>query len=484
MNVEDHRALEVVFRTVRNGKRMAALVGQICKADGCCKGEPSCFFEDMSKYDTGVPARVIKHCLYLMLLHDSVEDFRSLAFQAFTFLFPGHSDVREMRKKTTKEFEDRLKELPHMNLVQILLNELGYYLTYILSLTNNLRKLFKLAKKAMPAFHKEDDRKLASYIYNTKNLKLSIEHKKIVETCLFHAAFHGSNGFYGIFYQYMWLVIKALHPGRMGNLKAHFWMFDIDMRRIFISMGKTVNSMSEEFCTNTMPMVWPREFLGQKETLSQTKNTECRCGKPTVKSFYIYTGSPQPCDLNDQTLKLKFIERWYCEHLCYLEDFAKMMNFLAPALDAYKRQDANKFNSYSEMLQYATIRMDLHHLLTTAKESDKKKWPLLSEVKSIGFEWSEWPVPGTPNTPENEFGHIDLKFCWADECKNNHGVNRKTVTCGGCMKARYCNRECERVNHKYHADFCEGIQYRRKKALREAQLEAMKELLPFDERID
>ena len=31
-----------------------------------------------------------------------------------------------------------------------------------------------------------------------------------------------------------------------------------------------------------------------------------------------------------------------------------------------------------------------------------QKWPLLSEVKSIGFEWSEWPVPGTPNTPENE----------------------------------------------------------------------------------
>ncbi len=61
----------------------------------------------------------------------------------------------------------------------------------------------------------------------------------------------------------------------------------------------------------------------------------------------------------------------------------------------------------------------------------KQKWPLLSEVKSIGFEWSEWPVPGTPNT-----AYIDLKFCWADECKNNHGVNRKTVTCGGCMKAR------------------------------------------------
>ncbi len=36
----------------------------------------------------------------------------------------------------------------------------------------------------------------------------------------------------------MWLVIKALHPGRMGNLKAHFWMFDIDMRRIFIRYKK------------------------------------------------------------------------------------------------------------------------------------------------------------------------------------------------------------------------------------------------------
>ena len=46
-------------------------------------------------------------------------------------------------------------------------------------------------------------------------------------------------------------------------------------------------------------------------------------------------------------LPFQFIERWYCEHLCYLEDFAKMMNFLAPALDAYKRQDANKFYGYS-----------------------------------------------------------------------------------------------------------------------------------------
>ena len=36
-------------------------------------------------------------------------------------------------------------------------------------------------------------------------------------------------------------------------------------------MGRTVNSMSEELCNKTMSMVWPREFLGEKETLFQVE---------------------------------------------------------------------------------------------------------------------------------------------------------------------------------------------------------------------
>ena len=36
------------------------------------------------------------------------------------------------------------------------------------------------------------------------------------------------------------------------------------------------------------------------------------------------------------------------------------------------------------------------------KYKNAQKWPQLSEVKSIGFEWSEWPVPGSYNPAENK----------------------------------------------------------------------------------
>ena len=47
----------------------------------------------------------------------------------------------------------------------------------------------------------------------------------------------------------------------MDCLKALLWQFDIDMRRIFVSMGKSVNTMNERLLDSIMPMVWTRKSL-------------------------------------------------------------------------------------------------------------------------------------------------------------------------------------------------------------------------------
>ena len=59
----------------------------------------------------------------------------------------------------------------------------------------------------------------------------------------------------------MYLVIKTINPESMDCLKALLWQFDIDMRRIFVSMGKSVNTMNERLLDSIMPMVWTRKSL-------------------------------------------------------------------------------------------------------------------------------------------------------------------------------------------------------------------------------
>merc|ERR1719285_268901 len=173
----------------------------------------------------------------------------------------------------------------------------------------------------------------------------------------------------------------------------------------------------------------------------------------------------------------KFVERRYCESMCYLNDVAHMVPVVKQALDFYKdgfrKKKAERMESLQHQydhlcqdVQYSTIRIDLEVLMETAvqKYKTKKVWPQLKDVISQGFNFEYWtPLSSrldstnqkllTGGKDEDIADEYKFRFCWYPKCPHQYRNLPSNVilrVCKCCRKARYCSEDCAQENWSEH----------------------------------
>merc|ERR1719427_830488 len=268
----------------------------------------------------------------------------------------------------------------------------------------------------------------------------------------------------------------------------------MDVRQVYEGMLQSIKSKDHQLLyKTTMAQIWFKDSMqcnAEQCNVVIPQSDKCGCGRDGVRIYHMITGNfTTPLDLSIPTRAHKFVERRYCENMCYLNDVAHMIPAVKAVIDFYKdgfkKKKADKmegmqhqYDHLCQDVQYSTIRIDLKILMETAidKYKTKKVWPQLKDVLSQGFQFDNWtPLSSRLDSANQKVESGDKKnlpiadeskfrFCWYPMCPSQYHelpANVNLKVCRGCRKARYCREECALQNWSEHRVYCVNAEAKR-----------------------
>lgn len=435
-------------RTVKSIKKVEDVSIQSCSNDYCCEEEKSCFFSEMEKYGSneGVTMRVLKTCIILML-QDVDPYYKSTAQVACKELLGYKSDIKvhKLMKVKSETIASKLRNHPKAELIQAMLNELGFYVTWVKAVSQNLRKFISIGCKMLPFYSSEKSNSvLQLFSYAPSVREYMVKH---YEVTLYLKSFYGNHGMQGVFYEFMYLLLKVFDPAWQPTNYADNFFFDIDVRRPILSMGQIVGFRNEQVCSRTMPIIF-EDSEYYKSSVSEEKY--CLCGNLATRSYYFVT----PARVN------------YCDKMCYLLHLSKVCPIVDRSLELVKYQDekearedfkylANKFVT-SVMVDLGTLvfwsldnkKLLRQHAGDNLEKLDVQLWLKVSSLDCIGPYWEKW------SNPVEEMSNEKISVCWGCYLLPETVNHAKLQLCSSCRKARYCSLDCAQKNWEHHKQFC------------------------------